>query len=369
MNTLFTWMRRHVVLSIGALLLIAFGGYYFFFRESATMPAAVETKQVQATRGNLKLTVSGSGQIEANSQVDLKSVRAGDGVDIVSVPVKNDQEVKKGQVIAVLDSGDVARNVEQARLSLASAEIRLKQTEDTNDTETDDDRRTRQLQEIAVTQSRISLADAQETLSDYTIRAPFDGIVTGLSIEAGDSLSNTTVLASVITKEMKVSISLNEVDAAKVKVGDNATLSFNALPDVTLSGKVSKLDTIGTANSGVISYGAEITLDEQQVSLKPGMSATAEITVEEKNNVVLVPTSALSYQGDKAYVTLGNGQKKEVTTGMTDNASTEIVNGLSDKESVIVTTSGGGAAVSSSAKQAQAQGGILNSLFRGGRAR
>lgn len=362
-------MRQHTFLSVGALLLIAFGSYYFFFREDTAVPATVETKEVQVIRGDLKLTVSGSGQIEANSQVDLKSVRAGDGVDIVSVPVKNDQEVKKGQIIAVLDSGDVARNVEQARLTLASAEIKLKQTEDTNDTETDDDRRTRQLQEIAVAQSRISLADAQETLSDYTTRAPFDGIVTGLSVEAGDSLSNETVLASVITKEMKVSISLNEVDAAKVSVGDTAELSFNALSDVTLSGKISKLDTIGQASSGVVSYGAEITLDEQHESLKPGMSATAEITVEEKRDVLLVPTSALAYQGGKASVTLRNGEKKEVATGMTDNASTEIVSGLSEKESVMVTATSGNAAASSMARQTQGQGGLLNSLFRSGRAR
>lgn len=364
MKNIFTWMRKHAFLSIGALLLIAFGGYYFFFRESAVTTPAVVTKQIEATRGSLKLIVSGSGQIEANSQVDLKSVRAGDGVDIVSVPVKNDQAVKKGQIIAVLDSGDVARSVAQSRLSLTSAEIKLKQTEDTYDTQTDDDRRTRQLQEIAVSQSRISLEDAQETLSDCTIRAPFDGIVTGLSVEAGDSLSNDTVLASVITEEMKVSISLNEVDAVKVKVGDTAQLSFNALSDVTLSGKVSKLDTIGKTSSGVVSYGAEIVLDEQNDLLKPGMSVTAEIVVEEKNNIVLVPTNALSYQGDKAYVTLANGQKKEVTTGMTDNASTEIVSGLSDKEKIVIATTG---IAQSSAKQSQS--GILSSLLRGGRAR
>jgi multidrug efflux pump subunit AcrA (membrane-fusion protein) len=90
--------------------------------------------------------------------------------------------------------------------------------------------------------------------------------------------------------------------------------------------------------------------------------------VEEKNNVVLVPTSALSYQGDKAYVTLANGQKKEVTTGMTDNASTEIVSGLSEKESVTVTATGGSATMPS-AGQPQGQGSILNSLFRSGRTR
>lgn len=364
MKNIFTWMRKHAFLSIGTFLLIVFGSYYFFFRESAVATPAVVTKQIEATRGSLKLTVSGSGQIEANSQVDLKSVRAGDGVDIVSVPVKNDQAVKKGQIIAVLDSGDVARSVAQSRLSLTSAEIKLKQTEDTYDTQTDDDRRTRQLQEIAVSQSRISLEDAEETLSDYTIRAPFDGIVTGLSVEAGDSLSNDTVLASVITKEMKATITLNEVDAAKVKVGDTAQLSFNAFSDVVLSGKISKLDTIGKASQGVVSYGAEITLDEQNELLKPGMSATAEITVEEKNNIVLVPNSALSYEGEKASVTLATGQKKEVKTGITDNTSTEIVSGLSDKEKIVIATTG---MAQSSVKQSQ--GGILSSLLRGGRAR
>lgn len=356
-------MRQHAFLSVTAILLLGGGVYYLFFQSDTAMPV-VQNESVEVTRGDIRIAVSGSGQIEANSQVDLKSVRAGDGVDIVSVPVKNDQEVKKGQIIAVLDGSDAARSVEQSRLSLASAEIKLKQTQDTSDTETDDDRRTRQLQEIAVSQGRISLADAIEKLSDYTIRAPFDGIVTGLSIEAGDSLSNETVLASVITKDMKAVISLNEVDAAKVNVGDQATLSFNALSDLTVSGKVSKLDTIGEASQGVVSYGAEITLDEQPAMLKPGMSVTAEIAVEEKENIVLVPNAALSFDGDRASVTLSSGEKRMVKTGITDNAYTEIVSGLREKDTVVI----GGATSSASASatsSSSSQGNIFNSLFRG----
>jgi macrolide-specific efflux system membrane fusion protein len=364
MKSFFHWVNEHKIVSLVILVVAGYGIYASFFQQETSV-VSVETRNVPVSHQDVRVVVSGSGQIEANSQVDLKSVRAGDGVDILSVPVKNDQEVKKGQIIAVLDSSDVARTVAQARLSLASAEIKLKQTEDTYDTKTDDDRRTRQLQEITVSQSRISLEDAEETLSDYTIRAPFDGIVTGLSVEGGDSLSNETVIASVITKEMKAVISLNEVDAAKVKVGDKAALTFNALPNLQVSGTISKLDTIGTTSSGVVSYGAEITLDDQPETLKPGMSMTAEITVAEKKNALVVPSSALTSQDGKTFVTLSSGEKKAVETGMTDNTVTEIVSGLSEKDTVQVSGNTATSTSTTGNSQSRSQGNVLNSLFRG----
>lgn len=378
MSQLLLWLKSHVLVTLIALALLAYAGYVFLVAEEV-VPTVTLQRVVTAERGTLRVSVSGSGQVAARSQVDLKSVRAGDGVDVVSVPVKNDQQVKKGQIIAVLDGSDIARSLEQARLNLRSAEIKMKQTEDTYDTERKQDLWNRQLQEVAIATSRLSVADAAERLADYTIRAPFDGIVTGLSVEAGDSLSNETILASVITEEMVVEVSLNEVDAAQIAAGAKATLVFDALPGVTVTGTASKIDTIGVATQGVVAYGAEITLDEQQPKLKPGMSVAADIAVMEKTDVVLVPNEAIVERDGRTVVRVAAGVRREggengtaapaveertVVLGATDNIQTEIVSGLEAGERVVVTTStsrtGGGA------ETPQAQGNWLNNLLRGG---
>lgn len=379
MKKLLDYVRLHKLATLLVFVGIVAGVYSAFFAAEDATPTAPERRIVSVERGTLAVSVTGSGQVAARSQVDLKSVRAGDGVDVIAVPVKNDQAVKRGQVIAVLDGADVARSLAQARLNLRSAEIKLKQTEDLYDTKTKGDLWNRQLQEIAVAQGRLSLEDAAERLADYTIKAPFGGIVTGLTVSAGDSLSNETVLASVITSDMQVNISLNEVDAAQVEVGSAVQLSFDALPGVTLTGSVSKLDTIGVATQGVISYGAEITLDEQHPKLKPGMSVAAEIAVAKRENAILVPNEAIVTEKGESFVRVVGGnarvsgrtenetgmaafEKRVVSRGLTDNVQTEIVSGLAGGEQLVVIKQ----AVRTSSTASQAQGNWLGNFLRGG---
>lgn len=380
MKKIRTWFRSHWILLIVAVSLIGGGFYYFAQKNTSDIPVIrVQTQTV--IKGNLSVAVSGSGQIQADAQVDLKPVVAGDALEVMSVVVQNDQEVIKGQVIAVLDNEDARRNVERSKLDLRRAEIQLKQKEDLYPKETKDDKYERQLSEASVTESRIALVEAQERLNDYTIRAPFDGIVTGLVVDSGDTISQTGILASVITKNMKAVITLNEVDAAKVKVGNIVTLTFDALPNEQAQGKVTKLDTIGTAEQGVVSYGAEIALDEQNSNLKPGMSVSAEITVVQKENILLIPNAAITYEDNKAYVEVATnrlervgqgqvpsslripeerGQRKEIAIGLTDNVNTEVVTGLSEGERILIRSAAAPASVSQSATQRP--GGAFNFL-------
>lgn len=338
------------------LLIVLVGGYFYFRSSSATKAPAVTTKTETVTRGDLRIVVSGSGQVEAVSQVDLTPVIAGDGIDVMLVHVKNNQEVKKGQLIAVLDTEDAVRDVQNAQLDLRSAIIKQKQVNDQYKRETKEDLWNRQIQEVTVDQRVNALRQFQEKLQDYSIRAPFDGIVTGLSVEAGDSVSRETVLASVITRNMQVAVSLNEVDAAKVHEGNEVSLTLNALPELVLSGKVSRIDTIGKVTQNVVSYDAEIELDEQSSVLKPGMSVSAEIVVAEKRQVLLLPNAALSMTNGKTTVRTSNGIK-EVTIGMTDDVSTEILNGLAAGDKVFIETT-----VASTQTSNQS---IFSSLFRG----
>lgn len=369
MKTLFSWIMAHKVISgfvvVGMLVI----GYALFFRQTTPVTTMTQ-KTVTVTRGDIQLVVTGSGQIAAESQVDLKPVAAGDAIEVTSVAVKNDQEVKRGQLIATIDSEDALRDVRQAELSLKSAKIKMQQTAKEYAARNEDETLVRRAQELAVTQQELALQKSYAKLADYSIRAPFDGIVTGLDVDGGDTISQSSIVASVITKEMKAVITLNEVDAVKIHIGDRVDLGFNALPDRVVSGTVAKVDTIGTISQGVVSYSAEVSLDEQMSILRPGMSVTATIIVAEKQDVVLVPNEALSYQDDVATVRISGqkatneegemmarGQKKEITTGMTDNVMTEVVDGLKEGDKVIVVAS------TSTAKTAT-QTSWLNSLFR-----
>lgn len=370
MHTVIQFLRRHWIIGLVVFGGILFGAYTVFFSTSSTKDATlgVAQKKITVEKGNLQITVSGSGQVEADSQVDLKPVVAGDAIEVTTVAVKNDQEVKKDQIIAVLDNQDAARDVVSAELSLHQAEIKAKQTADLYPKLDRDDARQRQIANDTVRQSELALRKVRDRLQDYTVRAPFDGIVTGLTVDSGDTISQTGILASVITKKLHVSIELNEVDAAKVREGNSASLSFVALPGVAISGKLVKLDTIGTVTQNVVSYTAEIDLEKQPEGLKPGMSASADILVADKSGVLTVPNAALSSVKGKTMVTIISGkdgtseEKREVIVGLANETVTEIVSGLSEGSIVLLPTAATGTSVSG--VNTSGQGSILN-LFRG----
>lgn len=369
-TSIFTLVRSHYIATAALGVLLAGGVYYsFFISETDTPSSAATVRTAKVERMDLRVTISGSGQVEADSQVDLKPVVAGDAIVVTAVAVKNDQEVRKGEVIAVLDNEDARRDVSKAELDLRQAEIKEKQADDLYPKLDRDDMRQRQLANVSVAQSVIALEKVRDRLADYTIRAPFDGIVTGLSVESGDTISQTTALASVITKKLHVSVALNEVDAAKVREGNSASLSFVALPDVTVNGRVVKLDTIGTVTQNVVSYGAEIELDEQPEGLKPGMSATADIVVAEKKDVLVVPNAALSSKKGEIAVTVRRngedalqGEARSVVIGLSNDIVTEIVSGLS--VGMVVELPAVTSNQTTSATGGSGQGSILN-LFRG----
>lgn len=327
-------MNKKYIWGAVALAVIG-GGYYWYSNKSATQPVQYKTAAVR--KGDLTVSVAGSGQIEAVNQVDLKPVIAGDAIEVMAVYVKNDQTVKKGDMIALLDTKDAQKAVRNAQLDLSSAKNKYTQTKE-NDIS---DKYDKKAQKISVEQKENSLADAKDKLNDYYVRAPFDGIVTGLSVGVGDSVSRADVLASVITKDVQAKVSINEIDAPLVKVGNKATIKISALTDVTITGKVTKIDTIGQTAQNVVSYSAEISLDNQDELLKPGMTVSAAIIIDVKQDVVIVPNSALKNKGGQSFVETLNGAipvQVNVEIGTANNVETEIVNGLKISDKVVTQT-------------------------------
>ena len=324
---------------IGILMII--GGFYYWHKKSNSKTTAVQYVTQAAEKGTLTVSVTGTGQVEAVNQVDLKSVVAGDAIDVIKVYVKDAQAVKKGDLIALLDSEDAQKSVRNSELSFKNAKIKYEQAKRDYKKGTIN-KLSFQAQEISYQQSQNSLADAKEKLQDYSMRAPFDGIVTDLSVSAGDSVSRSDVLASIITKDVQANIVLNEVDAVSVKEGDKAIVSFDALPNLTLTGKISKINTIGTVSQGVVSYDAQVTFDTQSDLLKPGMNVSASIITDAKVDVLLVPLSAIKSSGNRSYVEVLNDgdtpERKTVQVGASNDTQTEITGGISEGDKVVTQT-------------------------------
>lgn len=225
-------------------------------------------------------------------------------------------------------------------------------------------------QELNIREKQNSLLDAQQTLEDYTIIAPFDCIVSATNVSKGDTVSSGTSIATVITNQMIAKVSLNETDVATVKVGQKATLTFDAIENLTITGEVVEIDAVGTASQGVVTYNVKISFDTQDTRIKPGMSTTASIITNSKSDILIVPNGAIKTQGDISYVesfqttsanssadTSGNTKSStvnssseqvitssnppsqiQIETGLANDSYTEITSGLNEGDQIVTRT-------------------------------
>jgi RND family efflux transporter MFP subunit len=212
---------------------------------------------------------------------------------------------------------------------------------------------------VQISQAEKSYEDALYSLENAEIVAPFDGIVAKIYQNVGDSASPSTAILTLVTAKKLAEIDLNEVDTAKLKVGQKASLTFNAIDDLSITGEIAEIDNIGTVNQGVVNYSVKIAFDVQDSRVKPQMSITATITTNEKQDVLVVSNSALKSEGDNYYVEVFEDIKKTkninlnkfvssslpikkyVTTGDSDDENIEILSGLEEGDLVVTKTTVG----------------------------
>jgi HlyD family secretion protein len=210
--------------------------------------------------------------------------------------------------------------------------------------------------ELSLKQKQNALQDAKDKLSDYYIRAPFSGVMASVPVNVGEDASSGTVLGTIITSKKLATISLNEVDVAKVKLQQKATLTFDAIPDLTISGEVAEIDSIGTVSQGVVNYDVKISFDTQDDRVKSGMSVAASIITNMVQDVVIVPNSAVKTASDgTSYVQAfdasvtgavsGNSQifssalipgQIPIETGLADDTSIQIISGLKEGDVIVI---------------------------------
>jgi len=236
--------------------------------------------------------------------------------------------------------------------------------------------------QIAVTQKKNSLSDAYTTLSYYTIRAPFDGMIAKVSVAKGDTAGNGTSIATLVTTQQIATLSMNEVDIAKIKTGQKVTLTFDAVEELTITGKVTDVDTLGTVSQGVATYNVEIAFDTQDDRIKPGMTVSAVIVSDVKTDALMVENSAVKTNTDGTYyvemfetpptdaTAIGGTTSKippkkvTVTIGITNDTETEILTGAKEGDLVVTRTTTG--AQATTAKKAVSTRSLLGGGGPGG---
>ncbi|MDD4290437.1 MAG: HlyD family efflux transporter periplasmic adaptor subunit [Patescibacteria group bacterium] len=208
-------------------------------------------------------------------------------------------------------------------------------------------------QELNIMQKQDSLSDALDNLAKYTIKAPFDGSVALVNSLVNDSITSATALATIITDQKIAEITLNEVDIANIKTGQRATLTFDAIEDLSITGGVVEVDTIGTISQGIVNYTVKIAFDTDDERIKPGMSVGASIIIDLKQDVVIIPSSAVKTKNGIIYVEIPDEdvnifdseiklskspRQQTVVTGLSEDSSVEIISGLNDGDIIIKKT-------------------------------
>jgi len=198
---------------------------------------------------------------------------------------------------------------------------------------------------LQLDKAKIALERAKEDLKKTVIIAPFDGIVADVGVKEGDKLSSmnyaTTTAAYLIDPTViEMEGLVDEIDVPGVKLGQEAIITVDAFPDIELKGEVTFVSPVATIQSGIVSY--KVTLNLQypvNPELMDGMTATAEIIIDRKDNVLLIPERAVKDKDKEPWVeVVQNGivQPRKVTLGMTDGRNIEVISGLMEGENIIV---------------------------------
>jgi len=213
--------------------------------------------------------------------------------------------------------------------------------------------------QASLTSAQASYQSALDAYNNNIVSAPIAGVVADVAAHVGDQGGSGTAIATIITQDQFATIPLNEIDVSKVAIGDKATLTFDALPTLTMTGKVVEIDPIGTVSSGVVNYNVKIALDTQNDQVKPNMSVTANIVTGVDQNVLVVPNSAVQTSNGVSYVELvtgiststpatpgatgavvlnGTPVATQVTVGLSNDTETEISSGLNEGDIVVQQT-------------------------------
>jgi len=361
-------------------------------------------------QGNLAVTVTATGNLAPTNEVEVGSELSG---IVASVAVDYNDRVKVGQVLAKLDVTKLNTQILQSEAALESAKAKVLQTQATAKVARSNLERLRQARELsggkvpapqdldsaeaelskaladeagataAVAQARATLEEIRTDLSKSTIVSPINGIVLERSVEPGQTVAASLEAPVLFTlaedlARMELQVDVDEADVGSVKAGQEAVFTVDAYPARTFPARAVQVRYGADNEDGVVTYKTVLDVDNADLALRPGMTATADITVEKRDNILLVPNAALRFTpaasapaqttqqknsllgkilphppthpekkpataapapGRRQLWILRDGQPAavEVTTGLTDGLKTEIVDGPLQPGTAVIT--------------------------------
>ena len=367
------WIITAVVLLL--IILLAGGGVFTYLK--LTAPPPVQFTQQAVTTGNLAVTISASGPIQANAEYDMNFTASG---QVNSIDVHVGQQVKAGQRLATLNSTSLQDALTLAQQAVTNAQVTYDDAFNNGASQTTLDSDYNQLQT-----AQDQLKTAQDNLAAATLTAPANATVAAINGVKGEyigsgSSSSSTLPFIILTDASKLNIAaqVNEADIASIQVGQPAQFTVASYTNQTFRASVATIETVGQTTSNVVTYTVNLMVDQNSLNkahLYPGMTATVNITTAQRIGVLLVPAAALSFpstatqsgeldrttlrsvfanqqasngtgttQGNRGIVLeLRNGKLTPVvvTTGLSNGQFTEVLSGLNEGDEVVVGQTGG----------------------------
>jgi len=318
--------RKRLALATAAVLLAAMIAalvWYLATRNNAT----VQYRTAPVTRSDLTVIVTATGTVQPLNQVDVGTEISG---TIRTVEVDYNDRVKVGQVLARIDTEKLQAQVLQSQAALESAQAKLSEAQATVAEVRDNLERFKQVREMSggkvpsqreydaadallkravsneatlkaqISEAKWKLSIDQTNLSKAVIRSPVNGVVLKRQVEPGQTVAaslQTPVLFTIAENlaQMEVQVDIDEADVAQVQVGQQASFTVDGYPGRAFNAVVKQVRYGPETVQGVITYKTLLSVDNSDLALRPGMTATADITVKKIDNVVLVPNAALRF--------------------------------------------------------------------------
>ncbi len=320
------WYRRTALWAGALVLALAAGGaWYWQVRQTANAAPSYTTQAV--ARGNLTLTVTANGTLQPTRAINIGSELSG---TVLKVNVDVNDRIKKGQVLVELDTAKLRDQILRSRASLAAANARVAQVAATvrearasldrfeevsrlsggkvpSKAELDSGRAALERAIADEASARAGVSEAQATLSTdqinlskASIRAPADGVVLTRSVDPGNAVAASLQAVTLFSvaedlAQLRAQVYVDEADVGSVKVGQDASFTVSAYPSRKYPARITRVAFGSTITENVVTYLTYLDVDNSDLSLRPGMTATATITATQRTGVLLVPNSALRF--------------------------------------------------------------------------
>jgi len=320
------WWRRTMIWVVAALVVSCVAGFYYWRARSKSNAAPVFVTEAVG-RGNLTLTVAANGTLQPTRSVNIGSELSG---TVLRVLVDVNDRVKKGQILVELDTAKLNDQVTRSRAALGAANAMVAQSAATvkeaegnlarleevarlsggkvpSKTELDSGRATLDRAKADEASARANVTQAQATaatdvtnLSKASIRSPIDGVVLTRSVDPGNAVAASLQAVTLFTvaedlSKLRLQVNVDEADVGSVKVGQKASFTVSAYPSRRFPATITRVAYGSTTTDNVVTYITYLEVDNADLTLRPGMTASSTITSTERNDILLVPNTALRF--------------------------------------------------------------------------